>query len=71
MPTSHLGGERRANLLIPALVEVHAQGRFPFDRTVKTYPFERIEEAIEAAERGKVLRSVLLMPDPNHSAKET
>jgi len=32
-----LGGGGRSGQLIPALVELHQQGRFPFDRLVKYY----------------------------------
>jgi aryl-alcohol dehydrogenase len=45
---------------IPQLVDLYAEGRFPFDRLIKTYPLDRIEDAVQASERGEVLKAVLL-----------
>jgi aryl-alcohol dehydrogenase len=45
---------------IPLLVDLYADGRFPFDRLIKTFPLERIEDAVKASESGKVLKAVLL-----------
>jgi aryl-alcohol dehydrogenase len=45
---------------IPQLVDLYAEGRFPFDRLIKTYPLDRIEDAVKASESGKVLKAVLL-----------
>ena len=50
---------------IPRLVNLHAEGRFPFDRSISTYPLDRGEVAVKASERGKVLKAVLL---PQRSA---
>ena len=45
---------------IPQLVGLYVDGRFPFDKLIKTYPLDRIEEAVAASERGDVLKAVLL-----------
>src|SRR5581483_5429268 len=37
-----LGGEGRSDTLIPALIELYRQGRFPYDRLVTTFPLEEI-----------------------------
>jgi aryl-alcohol dehydrogenase len=42
-----LGGGGRSGQLIPALVGLHQQGRFPFDRLVKYYEIDEIEKALE------------------------
>lgn len=47
---------------IPKLIQFHAEGRFPFERLVTTYPFADIDRAISDAEAGKVIKPVLLMP---------
>ncbi|MGA9859278.1 MAG: NAD(P)-dependent alcohol dehydrogenase [Solirubrobacteraceae bacterium] len=47
---------------IPALVELHRQGRFPFDELVQVYPFEEIEQAATDAAAGTVIKPVLRMP---------
>lgn len=57
-----LGGSGRSDTLIGTLVELHRQGRFPFDRLVRCYDLEDIDEALEASHRGDVLKPVLTMP---------
>lgn len=57
-----LGGEGRSTSLITTLLDLHRQGRFPFDELVTHFPFERINQAIEAAEAGEVIKPVLRMP---------
>ncbi len=47
---------------IPALIEHHRQGRFPFERLLSFYPFEAIDQAIHDAETGKAIKPVLRMP---------
>lgn len=57
-----LGGGGRSAPLITTLLELHEQGRFPFDRLIQTFPFEEINEALEASYGGDVLKPVLRMP---------
>ncbi|MGW6659545.1 NAD(P)-dependent alcohol dehydrogenase [Rhodococcus sp. NPDC055024] len=52
-------GDSVPELFIPALIELHRQGRFPFDRLIKTYPFEQINQACEDAKTGKTIKPVL------------
>ena len=47
---------------IPALVELHRQGRFPFDELIRVYPFEDIQQAADDAAAGTVVKPVLRMP---------
>jgi aryl-alcohol dehydrogenase len=54
-----LGGDAIADLFIPKLIELHRQGRFPFDRMITFYPFEEIDQAVEDMEKGRVLKPVL------------
>jgi aryl-alcohol dehydrogenase len=56
-----LGGEGRSDELIPALIELRRQGRFPYDRLISTFPLESINDAFEAAHAGEVLKPVLTM----------
>lgn len=37
------------------------QGRFPVERLITTYDLDRINEAVQAAESGTVVKPVLLM----------
>jgi aryl-alcohol dehydrogenase len=48
---------------IPALVELHRQGRFPFDELIRVYPFKDIQQAAKDAAAGTVVKPVLKMPD--------
>ncbi len=43
------------------LAELHAQGRFPFDRLVKFYPFAEIKQAIHDSESGKTIKPIVRM----------
>jgi aryl-alcohol dehydrogenase len=45
---------------IPRLVRLHAQGRFPFDRLVRTFPLGAINEAEAASLSGEVIKPVLV-----------
>jgi aryl-alcohol dehydrogenase len=47
---------------IPRLIDLHLQGRFPFDKLITPYPFTDIQRAVEASEAGKVVKAVLRMP---------
>jgi aryl-alcohol dehydrogenase len=56
-----LGGGGRSGQLIPALIELYQQGRFPFDRLVKYYELKQIEEAIADSQSGDVIKPILRM----------
>lgn len=57
-----LGGGGRSGQLIPALVDLYEQGRFPFDRLVRYYDLGEIEQALEDSKSGDVVKPVLRMP---------
>ena len=48
---------------IPALIELHRQGRFPFDKLITDYDFADIQQAAEDAAAGTVVKPVLRMPE--------
>lgn len=52
-------GDARPDELIPRLLELHGQGRFPIDRLVNTYALADINRAIEDTESGKCVQAVL------------
>ncbi|WP_250213252.1 NAD(P)-dependent alcohol dehydrogenase [Acrocarpospora catenulata] len=56
-----LGGSGRSQALIGALVELHRQGRFPFDRLVRFYDLADIDKALRDSRQGDVLKPVLRM----------
>jgi aryl-alcohol dehydrogenase len=43
------------------LVELWSRGRFPVDRMMAFYDFDRIEDAVRDAESGRVVKPVLRM----------
>lgn len=52
-------GDSVPQTFIPALIELWRIGRFPFDKLVKFYPLDQINEAVEASESGNALKAVL------------
>jgi hypothetical protein len=40
--------------MIPRLVELYKQGKFPVDQLCKVYPAERIDQALDDLKSGKV-----------------
>jgi Zn-dependent alcohol dehydrogenase len=54
-------GSTRLSVDVPRLVDLYRQGRLKLDELVTArYPLERINEAIEAVERGEALRNVIV-----------
>jgi aryl-alcohol dehydrogenase len=54
-------GDAVPQVFIPRLVRLWLADRFPFDKLVQTYPFERINDAFADSEAGKTVKPVLLM----------
>lgn len=55
-------GDAIPDVFIPRLLELHVQGRFPFDRLVRFYELDEINQAAEDSESGEVLKAILKMP---------
>jgi aryl-alcohol dehydrogenase len=53
-------GDSDLDRFIPELIALHRAGSFPFDKLIKTFPFEHINEAIEAQLRGECVKAVLV-----------
>ena len=56
-----LGGDAHPGLFIPRLAEYWRQGRFPFDRLLRFYPFAEIDRAFADARSGTAIKPVLLI----------
>jgi aryl-alcohol dehydrogenase len=56
-----LGGDAVPWLFVPTLIELYRQGRFPFDRLIRFYPFEEIGQAFHDSEAGNTIKPVLQM----------
>jgi len=57
-----LEGDAVPETFIPALIELHRQGRFPFEKLVKVYELSEINQAAHDSESGKVIKPVIRMP---------
>jgi Zn-dependent alcohol dehydrogenase len=55
-------GDVVANSFIPTLVDLHLQGRFPFDKLCRFYSFDQINEAMADSESGITIKPILRMP---------
>ncbi|MFJ8996169.1 NAD(P)-dependent alcohol dehydrogenase [Streptomyces sp. NPDC102279] len=53
-------GLSEPDILIPQLIDLYEQGRFPVDRLLTRYDFEQIEEAVQDAASGAVIKPVLV-----------
>jgi aryl-alcohol dehydrogenase len=52
-------GESKPDLFIPALVELYMQGRFPFDKLVKFYTLDQINQAAGDSEKGVTIKPIV------------
>lgn len=56
-------GDAEARKLVPQLIELYRQGRFPVDKIVSNYRFAEIQSAITDMENGQVIKPILRMTD--------
>jgi aryl-alcohol dehydrogenase len=54
-----MGGDAIPDVFIPQLIDLYAQGRFPFDKILRFYPLEEINKAVEDSENGRTVKAVL------------
>jgi aryl-alcohol dehydrogenase len=52
-------GDSVPEVFIPQLIDLHLQGRFPFDKMLSFYPLDQINKAAEDSEKGKVIKAVI------------
>jgi aryl-alcohol dehydrogenase len=52
-------GDSVPDIFIPALIDLFMQGRFPFDKLTKIYPFEQINEAASDSEQGITVKPII------------
>lgn len=53
-------GDANPQTFVPQMLELYKKGKFPFDKLITKYPFERINEAMLASEKGEVVKPVLI-----------
>ena len=55
-------GESTSDIFIPRLIELYKQDKFPFDKLIRFYELDQINQAAEDSEKGITLKPVLRMP---------
>lgn len=58
---SSIEGDSDPAIMIPRLIELHRAGRLPFDRMIRRFEFEAINEAVLASKTGEVVKPVLVI----------
>jgi len=57
-------GNSVPDVFVPQLLELHLQGRFPFDRLVRFYDFDEIQKAAADAESGETIKPIVRIGSP-------
>ncbi|WP_298746466.1 NAD(P)-dependent alcohol dehydrogenase [uncultured Brevundimonas sp.] len=55
-------GQANSEIFIPRLIALYQQGKFPFDKLIRFYEFDQINQAAADSEAGGTLKPVLRMP---------
>lgn len=58
--TGVIEGDADPQEWVPRLIEMYRNGEFPFEKLIQTFPFEKINEAVEASKNGSVIKPVLV-----------
>jgi len=53
-------GDADPQTFIPKMIEWYVAGKFPFDKLIKKFPFDQINEAAHASEKGEAIKPVLV-----------
>src|SRR3982074_2887403 len=54
-----LEGESVPDIFIPQLIELNAQGRFPFEKLIKFYSLDQINQAAQEREKGGTIKPII------------
>jgi aryl-alcohol dehydrogenase len=52
-------GDSVPDVVVPQLLDLHMQGRFPFDRLVRFYDLDQIDQAAADATSGTAIKPIL------------
>ncbi|RUN78340.1 NAD(P)-dependent alcohol dehydrogenase [Sphingomonas sp. TF3] len=58
-------GDSDPQKLIPHLVDLNRQGLFPFETLIRSYPFDRINDAVADMKAGTTVKPVLILDSVN------
>lgn len=56
-------GDAVPQIYIPELINFYKKGKFPFDKLVKFYKFEEINEAFEDSENGTTIKPIIVLDE--------
>ncbi len=59
---SVIEGDSIPDLFIPKLIQLYVDGLFPFDKMIKFYELNQINQAVEDSEKGITLKPIIRMP---------
>lgn len=54
-------GDSNPKLFIPQLINYYKEGRFPFDKLIKVFEFDQINQAFQLSHSGKAIKALLKM----------
>ena len=54
-----LEGESVPDIFVPQLIELNAQGRFPFEKLTRFYNLDQINQAAQDSEKGDRLKPII------------
>lgn len=54
-----IAGDSVGDIFIPQLIDLYTRGRLPFDRMIRFYAFEEINQAAKDGEEGRTVKAVL------------
>jgi len=55
-------GDSNPRQFIPRLIDLHRQGRLPFDRLIRQYAFDQINAAAQDAAEARTIKPVMILP---------
>jgi aryl-alcohol dehydrogenase len=58
--TGSIVGHQSPAVLVPRLLQLHGQGRFPLEAMIRTYPLDDINKAVQDARSGTAVKAVLV-----------
>jgi len=61
--TGVVEGDSIPRIFIPQLIKLYNQGKFPFDKLVRFYNFEEINQAVEDSLSGKTIKAIIKMEE--------
>jgi len=56
-------GDSIPKILIPKMIEMYKKGKFPFDKLIKKYDFDDINQAFDDSEEGSTIKPVLIIDE--------